>query len=65
MRGRFPNPEQLDGILKTLDTDNSGVIDYSEFMDDPRGGPDSVPIRVCQAHHSSLRARPHPGEGSA
>ena len=32
MRERSPNPEQLDGILKTLDTDNSGVIDYSEFM---------------------------------
>jgi calcium-dependent protein kinase len=31
-RAGFPNPEQLDGILKTLDTDNSGVIDYSEFM---------------------------------
>ena len=33
MRGRFPNPEQLDGILKTLDTDNSGGLSKDELLD--------------------------------
>jgi calcium-dependent protein kinase len=31
-RAGFPDPEQLEGILASIDTDNSGVIDYSEFM---------------------------------
>ena len=44
------------GVLYAgLDDGSLIAFDYSEFMDDPRGGPDPVPIRVCQAHHSSLR----------